>query len=151
MARALARISGRWIRACDRHGFDAVEPDNLDSWTRSDGLLKRRHNARLARLLVRRAHHRGLAVAQKNDVDMLPRRHRIGFDFAVVEECQVYRECGPFVRAYDRRVIEIEYSDSGGPANFRRACEMRGSLISITYRDRYLSSPGDPGYRFATC
>ena len=36
---ALARIVGRWVRGCAHDGYDAVEFDNLDSFTRSDGLL----------------------------------------------------------------------------------------------------------------
>jgi len=38
---ALAGIVGGWIDGCARSGFDAVEPDNLDSWTRSRGVLHR--------------------------------------------------------------------------------------------------------------
>ena len=36
---ALARIMGRWVRGCAAHGYAAVEFDNLDSFTRSDGLI----------------------------------------------------------------------------------------------------------------
>ena len=31
---AIARIEYGWLDGCARKGFDAVEPDNLDSWTR---------------------------------------------------------------------------------------------------------------------
>jgi hypothetical protein len=64
--RALARIEARWVRGCARHGYAAVEFDNLDSFTRSHGLLRRRHAVKYARLLVRRAHGAGLPAGQKN-------------------------------------------------------------------------------------
>ena len=47
--RAITRIMDRWIRGCARDGYDAVEFDNLDSWTRSRGLLKPRHAVAQAR------------------------------------------------------------------------------------------------------
>ena len=47
-AEGLARIVGRWTRGCADDGFDAVEYDNLDSFTRSHGLLRRRQAMRYA-------------------------------------------------------------------------------------------------------
>ena len=37
--RAVADLVGRWIDRCAADGYDAVEPDNIDSWTRSGGAL----------------------------------------------------------------------------------------------------------------
>ncbi len=146
--RAIARVQRRWYRGCARDGFDAVEPDNLDSWTRSSHLLTRRDNVRLARLLARLAHRSGLAIAQKNTPQLTRRQsRRIGFDFAVAEECEVYRECERYIRTYHRRVIEIEYTDNGRLA-YRRACRMRGSRISVLLRDRDVVKPGDRAYRY---
>src|SRR4051794_24501187 len=62
----LAAIVGRWTRGCARAGYDAVEYDNLDSFTRSHGLIKRREAIAYARALVRAAHRSGLAAGQKN-------------------------------------------------------------------------------------
>ena len=39
--RAIARTQRRWYAGCARHGYDAFETDNLDSWTLSRGLLDR--------------------------------------------------------------------------------------------------------------
>lgn len=140
--RALARVVGRWFDQCARKGFQAVEPDNLDSWTRSRGMLNRSDNVRYARLLVKRAHASGLAIAQKNAAGLAQLRL---FDFAVVEECERYSECDRYTRAYGDQVVEIEYRRR----DFRRACAQRS--IPIVYRDRLLRTPGKPGYRFATC
>ena len=146
----LASIVGHWIDGCAAKGFAAIEPDNLDSWTRSHGLLRSSQAVAFARLLVARAHLRGLAIAQKNTSELAPQGRRIGFDFAVAEECQVYAECGAFIAAYGREVIEIEYSDNGRSA-FTAACAARAGRVSIVYRDRQLTMPGDPAYVYAAC
>jgi hypothetical protein len=145
----LARIVGGWFAGCARKGFAAVEPDNLDSWTRSQGGITLAQNRAFARLLIARAHREGLAIAQKNTTELLP--SHLGFDFAVAEECQRYGECGAYMRRDGARVSEIEYVDGGGEANFRAACRARGAVLSISYRDRLLAPRGAPGYRSATC
>ncbi|WP_121257999.1 endo alpha-1,4 polygalactosaminidase [Nocardioides ferulae] len=132
----LARIVGRWTHGCAADGFDAVEFDNLDSFTRSDGLLTRRHAVRYARLLVRRAHREGLAAAQKNLAGWDGRR--AGFDFAVAEECGRYRECASYTRHYGRRVLSIEYRRS----DFRWTCRRFGDRLAVVLRDRDLSADG---------
>lgn len=147
----LARIIGKWISGCARSGFQAVEPDNLDSWTRSRGRLRAAHAIAFARMLARKSHRVGLAIAQKNAADLSRLRARIGFDFAVSEECQAYRECDAYLRHYGRRVIEIEYSDNGGLSTFLAACAARGHTISVVYRDRNLRQPGQPGYAARWC
>jgi hypothetical protein len=149
--RAMARIMDRTMRSCAAKGFAAVEPDNLDSWTRSRGLLRRADAIAYSRLLAQRAHDRGLAIAQKNAAALASRRGVVGWDFAVVEECQVYRECGRFFRAYRSSLIEIEYDDAGGRANFAAACGARGDRIAVVYRDRDLVAAGRPGYVYDSC
>jgi len=148
---ALATIVGGWMQRCAKAGYRAVEPDNLDSWTRSGGRLTLRENAAFAAMLIARAHALGLAIAQKNDTDMLALHRSTPFDFAVVEECRVYVECGQYTRVYGRHLIEIEYADDGGTANLAAACAARGASISIVYRDRDLARLGSPGYAYAHC
>jgi hypothetical protein len=132
----LAGIVGRWTRGCARAGYDAVEYDNLDSFTRSHGLMTRRQAVAYARLLVRGAHRAGLAAGQKN----LPGLNgtTIGFDFAVAEECGRYDECGRYVRSFGDRVLAIEYRR----ADFRRTCEQYGGRLAVVLRDRDLSPRG---------
>ena len=149
--RALARIVGRRIDGCGAAGYEAVEPDNLDSWTRSRKRLSKADNAAFAALLVRRSHRRGLAVAQKNAAELLGRARAIGFDFAVVEECQPYDECDDFTAVYGDRVYELEYDDNGGLAGFQAACAARGDRISITYRDRDVVPAGEDGFVALYC
>lgn len=145
---AVARINRAWFDRCARDGFQAVEPDNLDSWTRSRGLLRQRHAVSLARRLVREAHASGTAIAQKNTPQLS--RLGIGFDFAVAEECEVYRECDRYTRAYGTRLIEIEYADNGRRA-FARACAARAGRASILLRDRDVVTRGSQRYVYRTC
>jgi hypothetical protein len=149
--RALARVVGRQVDSCARAGYEAVEPDNLDSWTRSRKRLSGADNAAFATLLVARAHRRGLAIAQKNAAELLRRARAIGFDFAVVEECQPYDECDDFMAVYGDRVFELEYPDNGGVAGFEAACAARGDRISITLRDRDVVPRGEPAYLSRSC
>ncbi len=149
--RLLAQIIGGWIDSCARAGYRGVEPDNLDSWTRSRGTLTARDNFALARLLIRRAHAAGLAIAQKNAAELAGVGRRLGFDFAIAEECQAYTECGRYLRAYGDEMIEIEYPDNGGERNFLQACRLRGDRISIVYRDRDVTPAGHRGFIEQRC
>lgn len=144
---ALAAVVGTWIDGCAEDGFDAVEPDNLDSFERSGKLLSADDAAAFARLLTVRAHRRGLAVAQKNTAGLLHQRGRIGFDFAVVEECARYRECPDFAEAYGGRVFDVEYRG----ADFATACERWGEELSVTLRDRDVRPAGRAGHRYRHC
>lgn len=149
--RALVRIVGRWIDGCRRSGFQAVEPDNLDSWGRSRGRLTMRDNKAYASLLIARAHARGLAIAQKNTPELGGAGRAMGFDFAIAEECNVYDECDRYTGPFGDRVYEIEYTDNGGAANFDAACSARGAAISIVYRDRAVVARGGEDYTYQAC
>lgn len=139
--RVAARVN-RWIDGCAARGFDAVEPDNYDSYTRSRDLLSADDATAFIALLARHAHARGLAIAQKNTVELAGLRKRLGLDFAVAEECGTYDECGAYAKAFDDRVVVIEYTDSG----LRKARADFGQRLSIVRRDVLVSTPGSGGY-----
>jgi hypothetical protein len=132
----IARIVGRWIDGCARSGFDAVELDNLDSWSRSHRLIRGRHNKALARRLVARAHRAGLAVAQKNWAEWDGRR--AGFDFAIAEECGRWHECGAYVQNFGPRVLVVEYRQ----VDFIATCARWGAALAVVHRDRELLPGG---------
>lgn len=132
----LARIVGRWVDGCAADGFDAVEYDNLDSFTRSGGHLKRRQTLAFARLLVKQAHRAGLAAGQKNLAGY--DGTRIGFDFAVSEECGRYRECGSYTESYDDQVLVVEYRRQ----DFRWTCRHFGEELPVVLRDRDVTPTG---------
>ncbi len=148
---AIAAVVNGWIDGCRAAGYQAVEPDNLDSWTRSRRLLTIAGNQALATLLASHAHAVGLAIAQKNAVETAPAGKTIGFDFAIAEECQVYDECDGYSATYGNEVFEIEYVDNGGQTNFDAACRARGATLSVVYRDRDVAPLGEPGYVYRWC
>jgi hypothetical protein len=143
------------ISTCRTRGYDAVEIDNLDSWSRSDGALTIEDNIAHARDLAEYTHALGLAIAQKNGAGYSQRlRDEVGFDFAVTEECMRYDECSDYIDAYDGLVFDIEYLDSeagNSAAAFAAACDDPGHPDSMILRDLALSAPGDPGYVRETC
>ncbi len=134
----LAAIIGRWIDGCARDGFEAVEPDNLDSWSRSYGLIHPADNLALAGLLASRAHAAGLAIAQKNAAGIGARGAAVGFDFAIAEECGHYSECGRYVRTYGDEVLIMEYVRS----DFEATCSAFGARLPVLLRDRDVSVRG---------
>lgn len=141
----IASIVDPWIDGCAHRGFQAVEPDNLDSYERSDGRLSSSDNAAFAGILARHAHAAGLAIAQKNAAELLAERDGIGFDFAVTEECGRYRECGRYASAYANRVFDIEYASG----DFAAACH--STALSVVLRDRDVRPKGSPDHLFTTC
>ncbi|MFK4728301.1 endo alpha-1,4 polygalactosaminidase [Agromyces mediolanus] len=148
---AIAAIVEPWIVGCAEAGYDAVEFDNLDSYTRSGGALRLDDAAELARLLVSAAHDAGLAAGQKNAAeDAALLRERAGFDFAVTEECAAYEECGAYAAVYGEHVIDIEYVDEL-PEPFAELCATPDAPRSMVLRDRPLGVPGDEGYVFELC
>jgi len=134
--KALARIVGRWTAGCADDGYDAVEYDNLDSFTRSKGLLTAQDSRRFAAKLVKRAHHEGLAAAQKNRAGW--DGTAVGYDFAIAEECAQWHECGAYVDHYGRHVLAVEYRRKP----FQRACSHWSPKIAVVRRDVPLSKDG---------
>jgi Glycoside-hydrolase family GH114 len=140
--RAMA-VVGPWLDGCRAAGFAAVEPDNLDSWTRSHDQLHPADAAAFARLLVDRAHADGLVIAQKNAPELAGQH--LGFDYAVTEDCGRYDECAAFTEVYGSAVVDVEYSDRG----FTRACRDGG--FSVQRRDRDVRPRGSRGYVARWC
>jgi hypothetical protein len=119
---------------CARKGFDAVEPDNTNGFTNDTGFpLTGADQLRFNRWVAKQVHRRGMAVALKNDPEQASKLARV-FDFAVVEQCFQYHECGrfsPFI-ARNKAVFEAEYEIS--PARFcGKAAALRFSAIRKSY------------------
>jgi hypothetical protein len=147
----LATIEDRWLKGCKTKGFNAVEPDNLDSNTRSQHLLTQAEDFKFAKLFVEDGHADGLAIAQKNDAEQSAHlRKTVHFDFAIAEECQVYNECSYYLKTYGDEVFEIEYTDYGRAA-YKKACAKRGAEISIILRDRNVVPRGNKHYVYKAC
>jgi hypothetical protein len=143
---ALLAIVGGWIAKCKSDGFDAVEVDNLDSYSRSNGLLSSANNVAMMALLSTVAHANGLAIAQKNSSELLPSVATMGTDFAVVEECNRYSECGSYQASYGNLLFLIEYRQQ----DFTKGCSDYPDL-SIVLRDLDVSPSGSAGYVYQGC
>lgn len=140
------------IRSCAKKGFDAVEFDNLDSYSRSGGRLDIEDALAFAALLVDEAGKLGLPAGQKNSAELAARgRDEAGFAFAVTEECHRWDECAAFTGVYGRdQVLGIEYADDLR-GSFEDACADPDRPGSLILRDRLLSRAGSDGYVFAPC
>lgn len=137
-----------WIAGCAEDGFEAIEADNLDAWTRAQGGYTREDAEAFAQDLTASAHEHGLAIGQKNAAEL--DGPSLGFDFAVTEECAVFDECARYAELYGEEVIEIEYTDNGREA-FAQACRDRSDDHPITLRDRDLVTVDDEGHVFEAC
>ncbi|WP_435888337.1 endo alpha-1,4 polygalactosaminidase [Streptomyces niveus] len=144
--RIAAKVNG-WIDGCASSGFQAVEPDNYDSYERSLGQFGSAAAREFITLLSRHAHDKGLAIGQKNTADLAEFRDDTGLDFAIVEECGEYEECDSFTEYFGDNVIVIEYT-AGGLAT---ACEGWGDRLSIVRRDLDVRPAGSSGYLRQTC
>jgi len=147
---ALLAIVGKWINGCAQDGFDAIEADNLDTYSRSNGAISIADNLAFAHDFVAIAHGLGLAAAQKNGVDLGRRGRSAGFDFAITESCEVYDECGTYKSVFGAQVYDIEYTDTAR-AHFDHLCATPGRNFSVTLRDRNLTSPAHPSYIYEAC
>lgn len=151
-ARIAAVISG-WIEDCAADGFNAVEIDNLDSYSRSQDpithayLLNQDHAVALMSLLSAAAHENSLAIAQKNSTELLSRKPGMGTDFAVAEECSAWDECQDYVDVYGNHVLMIEYDVD----DFNTGCSDYGSTHPIILRDYDLVTPADSDYVYDQC
>jgi hypothetical protein len=149
--RGIAHELDHDLRRCADKGFDAVEIDNLDSFTRAPGgSLTVGDNIAMAIILARRAHDLGLAIGQKNAAEYSRRlRDQVGFDFAVAEECVSYDECRAYTDVYGDAVIDIEYTDTD--VTLRELCADRPRPASTVLRDRDLVPAGRPGHVVRRC
>jgi len=135
---ALRPIMKARIAKCARKGFDAVEPDNVDGYQNKSGFpLTGSDQLRYNRWFANQAHRAGLSVALKNDLGQV--KALVGnFDFAIVEECFQYRECGravPFIEA-GKAVLEVEYK-----LDRSEFCTKAGSLGFSSMRKRLSLGP----------
>ncbi|MGQ4511300.1 endo alpha-1,4 polygalactosaminidase [Streptomyces sp. DW26H14] len=145
--KAVAAKVDAWIDDCASKGFNAVEPDNFDSYTRSGKLLTKAEAQAYIKLLSAHAHEKGLAIAQKNTSQLSANRVANGLDFAIAEECGTYDECGDYTDYFGDHVIVIEYTAKG----LTKACSGWGDELSIVRRDLDVSPAGSKGYVRETC
>ncbi|MFI6334336.1 endo alpha-1,4 polygalactosaminidase [Streptomyces sp. NPDC050535] len=144
--RVAAQVNS-WIDTCAAKGYKAVEPDNYDSFTRFPEYLQAGQAKALMKLLSTHAHQKGLAIAQKNTLDLVADRVSVGLDFAVVEGCGEWNECGQFADAFDNNVFIVEYTTKG----LSQVCPDWSSTLSVIRRDELVVPKGTKGYVHQSC
>jgi hypothetical protein len=112
---ALQSIMLARFKVCQQKGFDAVEPDNIDSYQNNPGFSTTAAD-QLAynRWLATTVHGLGLAIFQKNDLDQVSALEPF-FDGILDEECNKYSECSalaPYTAAH-KPVWDAEYKEDG--------------------------------------
>ena len=99
------------IQMCADKGFDGLEPDNINGYQNPTGFpLTFKDQLKFNRWIAKETHKRGMSVALKNDGSQAKKLVN-DFDYAVVEQCFQYNECGqyrPFIRA-GKAVFSVEY------------------------------------------
>ncbi len=109
----LAPVMRARFDQCKAKGFDAIEPDNIDSYTNDTGFpLTYQDQLNYDLWLANEAHARGLSIGLKNNSEqvsgLLPY-----FDWALTEDCFAQGWCSqlaPFVAA-GKAVFAAEYTD----------------------------------------
>jgi Glycoside-hydrolase family GH114 len=147
----IAAVQDATIDRCKAKGFQAVEFDNLDSYSRSHHAFTLASDIAMAKLFVERAHADGLAAGQKNTSELgVSGRDQVHFDFAVAEECYRYDECASYTKVYGARVLDIEYTDDLR-GTFAHDCAAASIPRMTILRDRDLLPKGSKGYVYQRC
>jgi len=116
----LGPILAKRFDLCRAKGFDAVEPDNIDTYQADTGFpITYRDQLVFNHWLVAQTHLRGLSIGQKNDGDQV--RDLVGsFDWALLEECFNQQFCtrfSPYV-ASGKAVFDTEYREDVSVTTF---------------------------------
>ncbi|ALG10675.1 endo alpha-1,4 polygalactosaminidase [Kibdelosporangium phytohabitans] len=124
--KALPDAQKPWIDGCKSSGYEAIEPDNLDSYDRSGGAFEFARNRDYTVEFDKCAKTAGLAVAQKNvNSEYGDTGPSTGLSFAIAEECAVHDECSEYRTPYGNRYYEVEYTDNPRSA-FATECAGNG-------------------------
>jgi hypothetical protein len=103
------------FEVCHQKGFDAVEPDNLDSYENDPGFnTTAADQLAYNEWLATTVHGLGMAIFQKNDLDQVQTLQPY-FDGILDEECNKYSECdalAPYTAA-GKPAWDAEYTEDG--------------------------------------
>lgn len=139
----LAPILEARLDMCVDKGFDAVDPDNIDTSGNTEATtgfpLTEKDQLRFDLWLAQAAHERGLAIGQKNIPELTSRLVDV-FDFAVTEDCLSDGWCDqvePYLEA-GKPVFAIEYTDRMTEAEFMAICAEQTRPFSFVLKHREL-------------
>jgi hypothetical protein len=167
----LLAIQGPWYQDCHARGFQAIEPDNLDAFLRSQGLITFAQTKEYMKLVIPYVHNIGLAIAQKNTAETGDGYGGIaknfvntvspaqGFDFAIAEECGAWEECDAYTADHGNLVFQVEYIENNPMQTrgtvtktaYEWSCQDAGAQRSIILRDIDLRPSGTTGHVYQSC
>lgn len=105
---------------CKKKGFDAIEPDNIDTYQADTGFaITANDELVFDKWLIGQAHRRGLSIGQKNDPDQAALLYK-SFDWALLEGCFAQTFCArflPYVRTA-KAVFDVEYRENTAQQTF---------------------------------
>ena len=130
---------------CARKGFDAVEPDNLAGWEKENHTgfkITTADQLRFNRWVALQVHGRGMSVALKNDGRQAEELIN-AFDFAVVEQCFQYHECGYYRDSSVTARRSSRPSTNKSRSNIARP-RGRSNSVRSTRHTTSSRSPGGP-------
>jgi len=113
-------------------GCDGVELDNVDGFVNDTGFnLTQQDALDYTRIMANEAHKRGLAVALKNNVELVPDAVDY-FDLLINEECFEYNECEGYlpIIAAGKPVFNAEYTQEhiNDPVKREELCSVSRSF-----------------------
>jgi hypothetical protein len=132
---ALQAIMLARFKTCQQKGFDAVEPDNLDSYENKPGFATTAAD-QLAynEWIATTVHGLGLAVFQKNDLDQIDTLQPF-FDGILDEECNKYSECStlaPYTAA-GKPAWDAEYKEDGESTGSFCAADIKANIVGALF------------------
>jgi len=132
---ALQAIMAARFEVCHDKGFDAVEPDNLDSYENDPGFdTTAADQLAYNEWIATTVHGLGLAVFQKNDLDQVVALQP-SFDGILDEECNEYSECSslaPYTAA-GKPVWDAEYKEDGESTSAFCSQDVGASIIGALF------------------
>lgn len=124
----LAPVMQARMDQCKSKGFDALEPDNIDTFEANTGFnLTAQDQLAYNQWLAEQAHARGLSIGLKNDAEQAAALEPF-FDWVLTEDCFDQDWCADvsvFVNAA-KPVLMCEYTDTG--IVFANACAQASQL-----------------------
>jgi hypothetical protein len=123
------------FKACQAKGFDAVEPDNLDSYENNPGFSTTAEDQlTYDEWVAETVHSLGMAVFQKNDLGQISTLVTY-FDGILDEECSEYSECSalaPYVAA-NKPAWDAEYTDDGETTAKFCAVDAKAGITGVLF------------------
>jgi hypothetical protein len=151
----LPLMQARFQSWCLAKGFDAIEPDNLDSFTNlPSGTISEADNLTYDLAIAKLAHGMSLSIGLKNLLPDVSSSYvpslLSSFDWALVEQCYEYDECSSYSQSgsfimLGKAAWDVEYNQSPN------CTQADSEHLNAQLTDLDLVDPLDTGYSYTPC